>query len=163
MDEIDYLILSQLLIDAQLSFLEIGKKIGISSFTIKRRFDKMKRAGVILGTVVNIDLSKLGYQGKMFMLITSAPDTTKSAIIESLRKMKNIFVVTEIIGPYDILAIAPIVDLDSITALVQEVKTLPGVQKVQIVCINNTQFPLGDTFGKVLSEHSRCLAMSTAK
>ena len=159
MDEIDYLILSELLIDAQLSFLEVAKKIGISSFTVKSRFDKMKRDGVIRGNIVTIDLSKLGYQGKVFLLIMTAPNTAKSITIDALKKIRNIIVVSEIIGPFDLLAIAPIVDLNSITALVQEAKKIPSVQRVKITCLKDTWFPVSPTFGKVLSEQSRNLAM----
>jgi DNA-binding Lrp family transcriptional regulator len=159
MDKIDYLILSELSKNAQASFLKIAKKIGVSSFTVKSRYDKMKKEGIIKRTVVNIDLSKLGYQGKAFLLITNAPNTPKSVVMEELKKIVDVIVVSEIIGPFDIIAIAPIIDLNSIRKLVNEIKRLSSVQRVQITCIDDTMFPVNATFGKVLSEQCLNLAM----
>jgi len=159
MDEMAYLILSELLKNPQSPFLRIAKKLGVSSFTVKNRYDKMKREGIIRSAVVNIDLSKLGYQGKAFLLITNAPNTPKSVALEDLKKIRGIIVVSEIIGLFDIIAIAPIIDLNSIRKLVNEVKALSSVQRVHITCINDTMFPINPTFGKVLSEQCRNLAM----
>jgi DNA-binding Lrp family transcriptional regulator len=118
----------------------------------------MKKNGIIINSVVTIDLSKLGYQSKVFLLITNAPHTPKSVTIEALKKIRNIIVISEIIGPYDIIAIAPIIDLNSIRELVSEVKKLDSVCRVQISCINDTMFPLNPTFGTLLSQQSINLA-----
>lgn len=158
MDEIDYLILSELLKDAQMSFLKVSKKVGVSSFTVKSRYDKMKKDGIILKSVVTIDLGRLGYQGKVCLLITTVSSQAKSVTMEALKKMKNILVVSEIIGPYDILAIAPITDFNSINELVIKIKKLSSVQRVKIAAINDTMFPVNPTFGKILSQKSRILA-----
>jgi len=58
------------------------------------------------------------------------------------------------------MAIAPIIDLNSIKSLVNEIKGLPSVQRVHITCINDTMFPVSSTFSKVMSETSRNLGIS---
>ena len=113
-------ILSELLKDAALSFVEVGEKVGISPYTVRRRYERMKKERIIRRCVVSIDLSKLGYQGKAFLLITISPKGDKSETISYLKKMRNVIIVTELIGPYDILAIAPVIDLNSIQALVKK-------------------------------------------
>lgn len=163
MDEVDFLILNELLKNAQMSFLKIAKKVGVSSFTVKSRFDKMKKEGIIARCVVTVDLSKLGYQGKAFLLISSVSNQAKSVTIDALKKMKNILVISEIIGPFDILAIAPITDFNSIRELVTEVKKLHSVQRVKISAINDTMFPVNPTFGKILSQQSHNMADSMKK
>lgn len=45
MDKIDYLILSELLKDASLSFVEIAEKVGTTPYTVRRRYEKMKKEG----------------------------------------------------------------------------------------------------------------------
>jgi Lrp/AsnC family transcriptional regulator for asnA, asnC and gidA len=161
MDKIDYLILSELLKNARVSFLKIAKKLDVSPFTVKSRYDKMVEDGIIKRSVINIDLSKLGYQGKCFLLITNAPNISKSATIDMLKKIKNIFVVSEIIGPFDLLAIAPVTDLNSIKTLVQDVKALPGVKRVKIACINDTMFPINSSFAQLMSTQANDLANLT--
>lgn len=155
MDEIDYLILSELLLDAQTSFLQIARKLKISSFTVKSRYDKMVKDNIIFRSSICIDLSKLGYQGKVFLLITNVPNQPKKVTVDALKKMRNIISISEMLGPFDIIAIAPITDFNSIHDLVSEVKKIPSVQRVNITCINETVFPLSNAFGKILSEASR--------
>ena len=161
MDKLDYLILSELLKDAQRSFLTISKKLGVSPSTIAKRYEKMKEDGTITRSVISLDLSKLGYQGKAFLMITNAPNKDKSATIDFLKRIRNIMVITEIIGAFDILAIAPVSDLNSVKALVREIKKIPSVQQVEITCINDTAFPVNSSFAEVLSR--KCLYLSTTK
>jgi|WetSurMetagenome_2_1015567.scaffolds.fasta_scaffold183521_2 Lrp/AsnC family transcriptional regulator, regulator for asnA, asnC and gidA len=163
MDKIDFLILGELVKDARMPFLEIAKKLGVSPFTVKSRYEKMVEDGVILGSVIDIDLSKLGYQAKAFLFITTSPGSGKSVAMEGLKKIKNIIVVSEIIGPFDLLAIAPVTDLESVNVLVQEVKKLPSIKRVKISCANSTMFPLNQTFGKLVSAHAFQLANAQSK
>lgn len=160
MDKLDYLILSELFKDASLSFVEIAKNVGTSPYTVRRRYEKMKKEGVIRKSVVSLDLTKLGYQGKAFLLITVMPNGNKSETIEYLKKMRNVIVVTELIGPYDILAIAPITDLYSIQELVKEARGAPYLERVEIACIDDIHFPVSPNFGTILSQKSASLATS---
>ena len=158
MDKIDYLILSELLKDATLSFVKIANKVGTSPYTVRRRYERMKKEGIIFGCTVSIDLTKLGYQGKAFLLITISPNANKSETISYLKKIRNIIVVTELIGPHDILAIAPITDLNSVQALVKEARKAPYLQRIRIACIDDTYFPVSPNFDAILSQKSRTLA-----
>lgn len=159
MGKLGYLILSDLLKDAQTSFMAIAKKLGISPCTVRKRYQRMKREGVINKSIVSIDLSKLGYQGKVFLMITNSPSYDKSVTIASLMKIRNVMVISEIIGPFDILAIAPVTDLNSIKMLADEVRKLPSVQRVEITCISDTAFPVNSSFGQVLSQ--KCLELAS--
>jgi Lrp/AsnC family transcriptional regulator for asnA, asnC and gidA len=158
MDKLDYLILSELLKDAALSFVEIANNTGTSPYTVRRRYEKMKKEGVIVKCVVSIDLTKLGYQGKVFLFITLSANCDKSDTISYLKNIKNVIVVTEIIGSYDILVIVPITDFKSIHELVREVRKAPNLQRVVIACIDDTYFPVNPNFGRILSQKSYALA-----
>ena len=158
MDKLDYLILEELLKDAQTPFSRIAKKSGCSPFTVGKRYEKMKKEGVIARCVASIDLSKLGYQGKVLLMITNSPSKGKSVTIAALKKMRNIIVVTEILGAFDILAIAPVTDLNSIKTLVNDVKKLESVQHVEITFIDDTILPVNSNFSKLFRKKSHELA-----
>jgi Lrp/AsnC family leucine-responsive transcriptional regulator len=160
MDKLDYLILSELCKDAQLSFVPIAKKHGITPYTVRKRYERMKKERIIQKSIVSIDLSKLGYQGKAFLMITVSAERDKSLTISRLKKMSNVMVVAEIIGAFDILAIAPVIDLNSIRTLVNKIKKIPNVQRVEITCINDTAFPINASFGELVSRKSYELATS---
>jgi acetolactate synthase regulatory subunit len=103
---------------------------------------------------VSIDLSKLGYQGKAFLMITISAERDRSLTISGLKKISNVMLVAEIIGAFDILAIAPVIDLNSIRTLVNEIKKVPNVERVEVTCINDTAFPINASFGELLSRKS---------
>jgi Lrp/AsnC family transcriptional regulator for asnA, asnC and gidA len=158
MDKLDYLILEELLKDAQTPFSRIAKKSGCSPFTVGKRYEKMKKEGIIARCVASIDLSKLGYQGKALLMITNSPSKGKSVTITALKKMRNIIVVTEILGAFDILAIAPVTDLNSIRTLVNDVKKLESVQHVEVTFIDDTILPVNSNFSKLFRKKSHELA-----
>ncbi len=154
MDKLDYLILSELLKNAQTSLLKIAIKLDISPLTVRKRYEKMLNDGVIRRSVITLDLSRLGYEGKIYLLITNAPNVNKTTTIEALKKIQNIIIATETVGPIDILAIAPIIDLNSIKTIVSEVKKIPSVQRVEIACTNNTTYPISTAYGRLMSQRS---------
>ncbi len=155
MDRLDYLILGELFNDATLSFVEIAKRIDTSAYTVRRRYEQMKKEGKIFRSIVSINLAKLGYQGKAFLFITVGPNANKSETISYLKTIKNVIVVSELIGPYEILAIAPIIDLKSIQTLIKEVRKAPCIQQVRAAFINDTYFPINPNFNALLSKKSK--------
>jgi Lrp/AsnC family transcriptional regulator for asnA, asnC and gidA len=157
-DRIDYLVLSELLKDAQLPFSAIAKKLGISAQTVKNRYEKMKDEGIVSPSVISLDLSKLGYQGKAFLMITTSPETKKSEIINSVKKISDIIVVSEIIGFCDILAIASIRDIKGMSKIVNEVRDLSGVERVEVTITDDTSFPVKKTYQELFSQRSHNLA-----
>jgi Lrp/AsnC family transcriptional regulator for asnA, asnC and gidA len=158
MDKLDYLILSELLKNAKISLLKIANKLEISPLTVKKRFDRMVKDGVIRKSVITLDLSKFGYESKVFLLITNVPNKGKAVTVEALKKMRNILIISEIIGPIDILAFAVVNDINSLKEVIFEIKKLPSVQRVEIVCTNNVMFPISQSYGRVMSQ--RCLDLS---
>lgn len=158
MDRLDYLILAELFENARTPFLTVAKRIGVSPYTVKQRYEEMKQKGIIIRSVVSIDLSKIGYQGKIFLLITTNPEKNKKEVLSNLDKIGNIISTSELVGEFDIISVAVITDFESIKKIVNQVKSVPGVQRVQITCINDTAFPLNSGFGKILSQKSRELA-----
>jgi DNA-binding Lrp family transcriptional regulator len=151
MKKIETQILMELWKDAQIPFSTIAKKLNVSPETIAKKYKEMKDDGIIFRSSITIDLSRIGYQGKIFLLITARPKQDRATILEALKKIRNIIVVTEIIGDFDILAIGPINDKNSIDMLIEEVKRVPGVKGVEITLLNDTIFPIGPRFEKLIS------------
>jgi DNA-binding Lrp family transcriptional regulator len=155
MDKLDKCILSELFKDAQLSFAKIAKKLGTSPYTIRKRYEKMKKEGIIESCIVGIDLSKIGYQGKAFLFVTLSPERDKIVTASEIMKIRNVFLVVELVGPFDILVMAAVIDLNGIRKIINEVKNLPDVQRVEIAVINDTAFPINPSYGEVTSRNIR--------
>ena len=152
MDEIDLRIIRELTKDAQTPFLRIAKKLGVSPVTVRTRYEKMKEDRTIKHCSISIDLSKIGYQGKVFLMITNSSNNDKSKTIDVLKKMRNIFIISEMIGDFEIMGIAPVKDMNSLKTLVNKIKKLPSVNQVKITIINDTAFPVNEHFGEIFVE-----------
>jgi len=149
MDEVDLRIIQELTKDAQTAFSRIARKIGVSPQTVQTRYEKMKQEGMILRCTITVDLSKLGYEGKVFLRITNAPNQNKKRTIDALKKMQNVFLSTEIIGEFDVLAIAAVKNFKNAGDLVSSIRELPSVEYVEVSFANDTTFPVDTSFTKL--------------
>lgn len=150
MDELDVKIINELTKDVQRSFLSIAKEIGVSPKTVQIRYKKLEEEGIILLSCIIVDLAKLGYQGKAYLMITNAANHDKTETMDALKQMQNVFTIVEIIaGDIDVLALAAVKDFRSIVNLVNEVRKLPSVDNVEVTFTNDTTFPVGKEFNAV--------------
>ena len=60
-DNLDQAILTALMENARLPYAELAKQLAVSPGTIHVRVEKMKQAGIIEGTRVQVNAKKLGY------------------------------------------------------------------------------------------------------
>jgi len=141
MDEIDLRIVEELMIDAQIPFRRIALKLGISPETVRKRYERMKREGQILLCSVSIDFSKIGYDGLIILMIESIE---RSETLSSLKKMRNVISVNRTIGDFDIMAVAMVQGIADLSKLVNEVRQLPKVNRVELfIGTLNVPFPGG--------------------
>jgi DNA-binding Lrp family transcriptional regulator len=150
MDKIDVEVLEKVTRNPQKSFSRIAEELGISPITVQRRFKKMKEEGILLQSSIAIDLSKIGYQGKAYLMITTAPSQDKTTVTDALMSVKDVFIVTEITGDFDILAIAAIKSFKHVIDLVNTIKKLPNVDQVEVAFTTDTAFPVDMDFNTIL-------------
>jgi Lrp/AsnC family transcriptional regulator for asnA, asnC and gidA len=150
LDEIDMRILRELTENPQVSLLRIAERIGVSPRTVQKRYQKMKDGGIILHSSIIVDLSKIGYQGKAYLYVTNRPGLDKELTTSALKKIPDIFLITEIIGDYDILAIAAVRNFTSIMDKVNTIRKLPSVEQVEITFVTDAMFPGPKEFNELL-------------
>ena len=155
MDNTDLEILKLLAKNPQERFSRIAKKVGVSPRTVQKKFQRMKEVGVILHSSIIIDLSKLGYQGEATLRIVNAPGYDKAATIDALRRIPNIFLITEIIGDFDVMAVAAVKDYPSIVNMVYTVRQLVSVEKAEVDFVTDTQFPATKGFNQLFLENNQ--------
>ena len=61
LDDADVAILKELQLDARISYSELARRIARSTPTVIERIRKLEDAGIILGSSVRLNLSKLGF------------------------------------------------------------------------------------------------------
>ncbi len=89
LDELDLQILEILIKDSRTPFLEIARKCHVSGGTIHVRMKKMHDIGIIKGTKLIIDNSKLGYDVCCFIGIYLDKASYFNSVLKELNEIKR--------------------------------------------------------------------------
>lgn len=129
MDEIDQKIADKLSENGRISMGRLGKELGISSETAKRRYEKLKENGVLKVTV-QINPNKIGYRALcIFFTVT---DEKSASIIEKIADIPDIISVMKTTGDYDLQIWAMVQDIDELLAIQKEIGKVPGISRADI-------------------------------
>ena len=146
MDKIDQNILSELKKDSTEPFSKIAEKIGISPMTVHKRYNKMKKEGIILGTSTMIDLSLLGYKGKAFLFIKYSRCIDPITFKKKVMSIPNMFLFANVIGKYDVLAMIMYRDTSEIKEICDKIRANKCVKQVKVAVSLGTLYPVKEEF-----------------
>jgi Lrp/AsnC family transcriptional regulator for asnA, asnC and gidA len=130
LDELDYQILEILIKDSRTPYLEIARMCHVSGGTIHVRMKKMEDMGIIKGTKLLLDTSKLGYDVCCFVGIFLDKSSSFSYVLEEMKKIKEIVELHYTTGEYSIFvkvickSISHLQDL-----LMNKVHVITGIQR----------------------------------
>lgn len=133
LDEIDRKILRALIRDARTKLKEIADDCGLSSNAIVKRIKRMKSIGVIVGTTVLPDISKLGYThvANVGINLDYAQENEVAELIRK-RARKNLVELSPSIGKYDMCALIFAKSLHELDDITQAIRKHPGVKSMSI-------------------------------
>ena len=101
-DNVDLKILTYLMEDASQAYTDIAKKIYVSGGTVHVRMKKMEEMGIVIGSQLRVDESKLGYDIKAFLGIYLEKSSQYHDVAEELGKINEIVNVHYTTGIYSI-------------------------------------------------------------
>jgi Lrp/AsnC family transcriptional regulator for asnA, asnC and gidA len=124
-DDVSKAIIEQLQVDGRKSYAEIGKAVGLSEAAVRQRVQKLTESGVMQIVAVT-DPMQLGFYRQAMIGVRCTGDTR--AVADKLAAMEDVDYVVLTAGTFDILAeVVCENDLDLITMLNSEIRTLEGV------------------------------------
>lgn len=129
LDELDLQILDLLIKDCRTPYLEIARICHVSGGTIHVRMKKMEDMGIIKGTRILLNLSKLGYDVCCFVGIHVDKTSSFTSVFDEMGKIKEVVELHLITGNYSIFAkvvCKNISDLQDI--LMNRINTIVGIQ-----------------------------------
>ncbi|GAA0739494.1 Lrp/AsnC ligand binding domain-containing protein [Clostridium oceanicum] len=130
LDDLDLQILEILIKDSRTPFLEIARQCHVSGGTIHVRMKKMQDMGIIKGTKLIIDNSKLGYDVCCFIGIYLDKASCFTDVLNQLKEIKEIVELHYTTGQYSIFvkvicqSISHLQDL-----LMNKIQLVTGVQR----------------------------------
>ncbi len=124
-DDVSKAIIEQLQADGRRSYAEIGKAVGLSEAAVRQRVQKLTESGVMQIVAVT-DPMQLGFYRQAMIGVRVSGDTR--VVADKLAAMPAVDYVVLTAGTFDILAeVVCENDLDLITMLNSEIRTLEGV------------------------------------
>ena len=121
-DEMDVQIMNLLKIDARIPVERLAGEIGITSDELATRMDNLEKAGYIKGYFTDIDLEKIGYRIKAFIMISVLPEDQRK-FYDFVQKEDSILECSHITGPFSMLlkvVFPSTADLDTFIGQLQE-------------------------------------------
>lgn len=133
MDDLDEKILEVLKDDGRASYIEIGRKVGLSEGAVRKRIKAMVDSGVISKFTVQLGFMK---GAKAVALVSVNPQIPTSDVSKNLkRKIPGIEVVYEVTGQYDIAAIVSTLNIADVNRSVEQIRTVKGVANTNTMII----------------------------
>lgn len=90
LDEIDRRILSFLVNNARMPFLEIARECNISGAAVRQRFKRMESMGIVTGSRMIIKPSSIGLNVCAFISVSLSEDNKYLEVVEALKHVPEV-------------------------------------------------------------------------
>jgi Lrp/AsnC family transcriptional regulator for asnA, asnC and gidA len=142
-DNIDIKILAELMKDAKTPYTEIAERIFVSGGTVHVRMKKMERLGIVLGSSLNLNLAKLGYDITAFLGIYLDKSSLYEQVAAELEKIPEVLTINYTTGAYSIFARIACRDTNHLREVLHD-----KIQHVQGVARTETLISLEERFNR---------------
>ncbi|MCW4046675.1 MAG: Lrp/AsnC family transcriptional regulator [Candidatus Bathyarchaeota archaeon] len=134
-DELDNQIVKKLTLEGRASFTQIAKQIGVSTDTVAKRYNKLRKQRSIKVSI-QIDPTIIGYSSMLdFNIAFAAPGKFSNSIIEMLSKIPDMIIITRTLGDYELQGTAMIRDISELFAIQDQIAGISGVTKIEASAI----------------------------
>ena len=128
-DSIDQKILSYLVKNARMPYLEIARECGVSGAAIHQRIKRLESNGVITGSRLLVKPQALGLNVCAFVSISLSESTKYPEVINNLKKIPEIVECHFVTGRFAILAKVYCFDNDHLMeVLLNTIQKIPYIQ-----------------------------------
>jgi Lrp/AsnC family transcriptional regulator, leucine-responsive regulatory protein len=139
LDSIDLEIVRLLQRDARRTLADIAGRVALSSPAVKRRIERLERAGVITGYTVLINHAKLGRPLQAFTELRFAGDASVEAIANVANEIPEVHAVFTTAGDPDALAwirVRDVGDLKRVINLLRRSGSITGTKTLMVLDVS---------------------------
>ena len=131
-DNTDLKILSLLMQDANMPYTEIGKRIFVSGGTVHVRMNKLERLGVVRGSQLVIDYTKLGWDISAFLGIYLDKSSLYEDVARQLKAIPEVVNIHYTTGIYSIFARIVCRDTQHLREVLHDkIQKVQGIQRTE--------------------------------
>jgi DNA-binding Lrp family transcriptional regulator len=132
MDEIDKEIIKILKDDGRATYIDIGKKVGLSEGAVRKRINALIDSGIIRRFTIKMGITE---GAEAITLLSVHPSVPTSEISKILIKMPNVETVHEITGEYDIAVIITGMNIAEVNECIEKIRRIEGVARTSTMII----------------------------
>lgn len=131
-DDIDQKILSFLVKNARMPFLEIARECGVSGAAIHQRVKKMENLGIITGSRLLVKPQTLGLNVCAFVAVNLSEANKYPEVIDALRKISEVVECHFVTGKHALLLKLYCFNHDHLMEiLINTIQNIPSVQSTE--------------------------------
>ena len=132
LDDLDLNILAILMKDANVPYTEIAKKLHVSGGTVHVRMNKMEQKGIVIGSSIRVDHTKLGYDISAFIGVYLNKSSQYIEVITELQQIPEIVSAHYTTGNYSIFAKIICKDTNHLRQVLHDkVQQIQGIQRTE--------------------------------
>ncbi|MBC7892699.1 MAG: Lrp/AsnC ligand binding domain-containing protein [Sphingobacteriaceae bacterium] len=151
-DNVDIKILTLLMQDATMPYTEIGKRIFVSGGTVHVRMKKMEQMGIVIGSSLTIDHTRLGWDISAFLGIYLDKSSLYDDVAAQLEQIPEIISINYTTGNYSIFARIVCRDTTHLREVLHDkIQKVAGIQRTETFISLEERFnrpvPFGVTTG----------------
>ncbi len=134
LDKLDLQIIEHMMVDAEISYADLGKKLFVSGGTIHVRIKKLQKEGVIKGTRLNPDLKLLGYDVIAFIGIYLKESSLYDSVAKELHKINEIVRLNYTTGNYSMFVEIACKDISELRNVLHEkLQKIEGIERTETI------------------------------
>ncbi len=131
LDETDHKILDMLIENTRTPFTDIAKKLDISAGTIHVRVRKMEEAGIITGSSLQIDYTKLGYAFIAYIGIFLQKTSQTQFVMERINEIPYVTVASVTTGKFNIFCKIRAKNTTHAKEIIYQIDDIEGVTRTE--------------------------------
>jgi len=133
-DNVDLKILALLTEDAKMPYTEVAKKVFVSGGTVHVRMRKLEEMGIVQGTTLKMDYSKMGYDITAFLGIYLEKSSLYDQVIKKLYNIPEIVKVHYTTGNYNIFIKIHCRDTNHLKDVLHDkIQKIEGIERTETI------------------------------
>ena len=133
-DNVDLKILALLTEDAKMPYTEVAKRVFVSGGTVHVRMRKMEEIGIVNGTTLKMDYSKMGYDITAFLGIYLEKSSLYDAVIKRLYNIPEVVKIHYTTGNYNVFIKLHCKDTNHLKDVLHyKIQQIEGIERTETI------------------------------
>ena len=133
-DKLDLQIIQAMMLNANISYADLGKKLFVSGGTIHVRIKKLQKLNIIKGTKLYVDHKLLGYDVIAFIGIYLEKSSLYDSVAKELKKIPQIVRLNYTTGNYSMFAEVVCKDIAELKLFLHdELQKIKGIERTDTI------------------------------